>query len=89
MNSCISLAQRQLLQLPNAIQDQSDSPLLHHSPKDSVDVHNAHPLRFKESPKIKIPATPESIKIFLEDVGLHFCKYDKFKQAKGRVIDHS
>ena len=36
MNSCHSLAQRQLPQLLNTIQDQPDSPLLHSSPKDSA-----------------------------------------------------
>ena len=50
--SCHSLAQRQLPQLHNAIQDQPDSPLLHSSPKDSVDVHNTHPLKIKQSPKM-------------------------------------
>ena len=86
VNSCHSLAQRQLSQWPNAIQDQPDSPLLHHSQNDRVDVHNALPLRFKESPKMKIPATTESVKNFLEDASLDFHKYDKFKE--GPLIPH-
>ena len=86
-NSCHSLAKRQLPILPNTIQDQPDSPLLHHSPKDSADVCNTHPLRVRESPKMKIPATPESVKNFLEDAGLDFCKYDKFKYAQRKIID--
>ena len=88
-NSCHSLAQRQLSLLQNTIHDQPDSPLLHHSPKDSVDVHNVHPLRVKESPKIIIPATPDSVKNFLEDAGLDFHKYDKLKHAKRRITDPS
>ena len=88
-NSCHSLAQRQSPQLPNTIQDQPDSLLLHHSPKDNTDVHNADPLKVQESPKIKIPATPESVKNFLEDAGLDFGKYDKFKHAQRRIIDPS
>ena len=81
-NSFHSLAQRQLPQLPNAIWDQSDPPLLHSSPKDSVDVHSTHWLKAKESPKMKIPAIPESVKNFLEDAALDFHKYDKFKHAQ-------
>ena len=73
--------------IANAIQVQSDSPLLHHSPKDSADVHNTHQLKVKESPQMKIPATPESVKNFLEDAGLDFHKYDKFKHARRRIID--
>ena len=61
VNSCHSLAQRQLLQLPNAIQDQPDSSLLHSSPIDSADVHKTCPLKVKDSQKMKIPATPESV----------------------------
>ena len=86
-NSCHSLAQKQLLQLSNAIQNQPDSLLLHYNPKDSVDVHNAHPVSFKESPKLKIPVTPESVNNFLEDICLEFCKYDKFKCVQRRIID--
>ena len=66
MNNCHSLAQRQL---PHTIQDQPDSLRVHHSPKDNTDVHNAHPLKVKESSKIKILATHESVKNFLEDAG--------------------
>ena len=47
VSCCHSLAQIQLLQIPNTIQDQTDSPLLHHTPKDNVDIHNAHPLKIK------------------------------------------
>ena len=65
VNSCPSVAQRQLPQLVNASQDQPDSPLPHSSPKDSVDVHITQTLKVKESPKMKIPATPESVKINL------------------------
>ena len=49
-NGCYSLAQRQLPQVPNAIQDEPDSPFLQ---KDNVDVHNTCPLIVKESPKIE------------------------------------
>ena len=80
-DSCHSLAQRQLPQLPNAIWDQPDSPFLHHSPKDNTDVCNAHPLKVKESLKMKITATAESVKNFLDDASLDFCKYDKFTCA--------
>ena len=86
---CHSLVQIQLPQLSNAIQDHPDSPLLHCSPKDNVDVHKANPLGVNESPKMKIPATPESVKNFLEDSGLDFCKYDKFKHAQRKIIDPS
>ena len=61
-NNCSSFAQRQLPQSPNTIQDQPDSSLLHGSPKERVDVHNAYPLQVKESPKMKIQAMPESVK---------------------------
>ena len=88
-NICHSLAQKQLPQIHNAIQDKPDSPLLRHSPKDNVDVHNAHPLRVKKSPKMKIPATPESVKNFLEDASLDFHKYDKFKCAQRKITDPS
>ena len=47
-----------------------------------------HPLKVKESPKMKIPATPE-LKTFLEDTGPDFCKYDKFKCAQRKIIDPS
>ena len=87
MNSCHSLAQRQLPQLPNTIQDQPGYSLLHSSPKDSVDAHNIHPLKVKESPEMKIPATPVSVKKVLEDVGLDFHKYDKFKCAQRKIIN--
>ena len=50
VNSCHSLAQRQLPQLHNTIQDQPN---------------------------------------FLEDAGLEFLKYDKFKHGKRRIIDPS
>ena len=86
VNSCHSLAQRQLPQLPNAIWDQPDSPLLH---EDNADVHNICPLKVQESPKMKILATPESVYNFLEDAGLDFCKYDKFKCALRKIIDPS
>ena len=89
MNSCHSLAQIQLPQLSNTIQDQPDSPLLHFSPKDNMDICNANQLKIKESPIMKIPATPESIKNFLEDAGLNFHKYDKFKHAQRRTVDPS
>ena len=59
--------------MPNTIKDQPDSLLLHHSPKGNTDVFNAHPLKVMESSKMKIPATPESVKNFLEDAGLDFC----------------
>ena len=36
---------------------------------------------------MKIPATPESVKNFLEDAGLDFSKYDKFKCAQRNIID--
>ena len=51
VNSCHSLAQRQLPQLPNATQDDPELPLLHCSPKDNADVHKAHQVGVKESPK--------------------------------------
>ena len=86
-NGCHSLVQRQLPQLPNVIQDQPDSPLLNSSLKYSVGVHNTYPLKVRESPKMKILATPESVKNFLEDVGLDFCKCDKFKHALRTIID--
>ena len=88
-NSCHSLAQRQLPKLPNVIQDQLGSHLLHSSPKDSVDVtlHNIHPLKIKESPKIKFPATLESVENLLEDAGLDFHKYDKFKHTQRKIIN--
>ena len=38
---------------------------------------------------MKIPATPESVKNFLENAGLGFGKYDKFKCAERKIIDHS
>ena len=57
VNSHHSLALRQLPQLPNTIQDQPDSPLLHHSPKDSADVQKTHPLRVRMS-KNKIFRNP-------------------------------
>ena len=43
-NGCYSLVQRQVPQLPNVIQDQPDSSLLHISLKDSADAHNTCPL---------------------------------------------
>ena len=68
-NSCHSLAQRQLPQLPNTSFNQPDSLLLQHSSKGSTkkNVQNIQPFQIKESPKMKIPATPETIKNFLED----------------------
>ena len=63
-NSCHSLAQRQLPQLPNTSHDQPDSPFLHHSSKGNTDIYNVHPLKIKESPKMKIGATPETVKMF-------------------------
>ena len=76
VNSCHSLAQRQLPQLP-------------HSPNGNTDVCNVHLLKVKKFPKMKIPAAPESVKNFLEDAGLDFCKYNKYKCAQGRIIDPS
>ena len=67
MNSCHSLAQTQLPQLLDAIHDHPDSPLLYSSPKGSAHVHSTHPSEAKESPNMKIPAIPESVKNFLED----------------------
>ena len=84
VNSCHLLAQRKLPQLPNAIWDQPDSPLLH---KDNLDVHNTCSLKVKETPKMKIPATPELVKNFLEDAGLDFCKDDKFKHVQRKTIE--
>ena len=86
VNSCHSLAQRQLPQLLNAIWDQPDSPLLQYSPKDSVDVHNTHPLKVKESPKMKIPAIPESPMNFLEDVGPNFVHMINLNMPKERSL---
>ena len=36
---------------------------------------------------MKIPATPETVKNFLEDACFNFCKYNKFKHTKERIID--
>ena len=38
---------------------------------------------------MKIQATPESVKNFLEDAGLDFHKYDKFKCAQRKIIGPS
>ena len=38
---------------------------------------------------MKTPATPESVKNFLEDAGLDFCEYDKFKHVQRKIIDPS
>ena len=38
---------------------------------------------------MKIPAIPESVKNSLEDAGLDFHKYDKFKHAQREIIDPS
>ena len=86
-NSCHSLVQRQLPKLPNTIQDQPASSLFHGSLKDNAGVHNTCPFKVRDSRKIKILATPESVKNFLEDAGLNFYKYDKFKHAQRRIID--
>ena len=88
-NSCHSLAQRQSSQLPTTSCDQSGSPFLYCSSKGKTDVHNEHLLKVKESSKMKMPATPGTVMNFLEDVGLDFHKYDKFKHAKeGFLIPH-
>ena len=55
----------------------------------SVDVHNMHPLKVKESTEMKIPATPEAVKNFLEDAGLDFHKYDNFKCTQRKIIKPS
>ena len=88
-NSCYSLVQRQLPQLPNVIQDKPDSPLLHSSLKDSAYVHNTCLLKVRESPKMKFRQLLNLLKTFLEVAGFNFCKYDKFKHAQRRIIDPS
>ena len=65
-NSFHSLAQRQLPQLPNTSHNESDSPLLQHISKGNTkkNIQNIQPFQIKESPNMKIPATPETVKIF-------------------------
>ena len=36
---------------------------------------------------MKISTTPETVKSVLEDVGLNFHKYNKFKHTQKRIID--
>ena len=38
---------------------------------------------------MKIPATPKTVKNILEDAGLDFNKYNKFKHTQKRIIDPS
>ena len=84
-NSCYSLAQRKIPQLPNTSHNQPDFPLEQHS----SNVWNIQPLQIKESPKIKIPATSETVKNFLEHAGLNFHKYNKCKCTQARIVDPS
>ena len=84
-NNCHSLAQRQLSLLPNTSHNQPDSPLLQHSSKGNAkkNVQNIQPFQIEQSPKMKIQAIPETVKNFLEDAGLDFHKYNKFKHTQG------
>ena len=86
-NSCYSLAERQLPQLPDTSHNQTDPPFYNLVQKAvQIKCLNLQHLQIKESPKMKIPATTETVKNILEDAGLYFCKYYKVKHTKKK--DH-
>ena len=72
------MAERELSHLPNTSQNLTDSSLLQYYQNQEKDNYKWP----TEGLNIRIPATSDSVKGFLEDTGLDFSKYDKYQCKK-------
>ena len=74
-NSLKSMTQRELPLLSNTSEYLPDSPLLEYYQAQDKDKYKQP----TDDSNIRIPAAPDSVKSFLEDVDLDFSKYDKYR----------